>query len=73
MPLYSIGYAIAERLGLEGASIVICSRSQKNVDEAMKMLREAGVKNVAGIPAHVANAKDREALIQLVGYPLAHC
>ncbi|ETN76055.1 oxidoreductase, short chain dehydrogenase/reductase family protein [Necator americanus] len=34
-----IGLAIAERLGLEGAALVICSRNQKNVDEAVQYLR----------------------------------
>jgi dehydrogenase/reductase SDR family protein 4 len=36
---FSIGYAIAERLGLEGARVVISSRKQKNVDEAVARLR----------------------------------
>jgi len=44
--------------------VVICSRNQKNIDEALKQLHSNGVKNAAGIPAHVANAKDRQALIE---------
>ena len=37
---YGIGFAIAERLGLEGASVVISSRKQKNVDEAVEKLKK---------------------------------
>ncbi|KIH48658.1 hypothetical protein ANCDUO_21269, partial [Ancylostoma duodenale] len=38
-----IGLAIAERLGREGAAIVICSRNQKNVDDAVNHLRSKGI------------------------------
>ncbi|KAG5574475.1 hypothetical protein H5410_054609 [Solanum commersonii] len=40
-----IGFSIAERLGLEGAFVVISSRKQfKNVDEAVQKLRDRGLK-----------------------------
>ncbi|KAI3896601.1 hypothetical protein MKW92_024460 [Papaver armeniacum] len=38
-----IGMSIAERLGLEGASVVISSRKQKNVDEAVEKLKSKGI------------------------------
>ncbi|KAF8716412.1 hypothetical protein HU200_026347 [Digitaria exilis] len=43
-----IGLAIAERLGLEGAAVVISSRKQKNVDEAVEGLKAKGITVVGG-------------------------
>uniref|UniRef100_A0A8W7P4B1 Dehydrogenase/reductase SDR family member 4 n=1 Tax=Anopheles coluzzii TaxID=1518534 RepID=A0A8W7P4B1_ANOCL len=58
-----IGYAIAERLGQEGAKVVVSSRKQQNVDRAVNDLRTAGLE-VSGIKCHVANATDRKALFE---------
>ncbi|XP_022724016.1 tropinone reductase-like 3 isoform X3 [Durio zibethinus] len=58
-----IGLAIAERLGLEGASIVISSRKQKNVDEAVEKLKNKGIR-VLGVVCHVSNPQQRKHLIQ---------
>ncbi|KAK8642233.1 hypothetical protein V6N13_011587 [Hibiscus sabdariffa] len=58
-----IDLAIAERLGLEGASVVISSRKQKNVDEAVEMLKNKGLE-VFGVVCHVSNAQHRKDLIQ---------
>ncbi|KAI5062668.1 hypothetical protein GOP47_0023207 [Adiantum capillus-veneris] len=58
-----IGYAIARRLGLEGASVVISSRKQKNVDEAVQSLKELGI-DVLGVACHVGNADHRKNLIK---------
>uniref|UniRef100_A0ACD5YJJ0 Uncharacterized protein n=2 Tax=Avena sativa TaxID=4498 RepID=A0ACD5YJJ0_AVESA len=57
-----IGLAIAERLGLEGAKVVISSRKQKNVDEAVEGLRAKGIA-VVGAVCHVSNAEQRKHLI----------
>ncbi|XP_042508870.1 tropinone reductase-like 3 isoform X2 [Macadamia integrifolia] len=57
-----IGYGIAERLGLEGASVVISSRKQKNVDEAAEKLRARGIE-VLGVVCHVSNEQHRKQLI----------
>lgn len=57
-----IGLAIAERLGLEGAAVVISSRRQKNVDEAVAGLRAKGI-TVLGAVCHVSNAEQRKHLI----------
>uniref|UniRef100_A0ACD5XXX4 Uncharacterized protein n=1 Tax=Avena sativa TaxID=4498 RepID=A0ACD5XXX4_AVESA len=57
-----IGLAIAERLGLEGAKVVISSRKQKNVDEAVEGLRAKGI-TVVGAVCHVSNAEQRKYLI----------
>lgn len=57
-----IGFSIAERLGLEGASVVISSRRQKNVDEAVEKLKSRGIE-VLGVVCHVSNAQQRKNLI----------
>jgi len=58
-----IGFAIAKRLGLEGAKIVVSSRKQANVDEAVKQLTSQGIAEVLGVPCHVAKATDRRKLL----------
>lgn len=58
-----IGFSIAERLGLEGASVVISSRKQKNVDEAVEKLKKRGIE-VFGLVCHVSNAQQRKKLIE---------
>ncbi|KAG1327182.1 tropinone reductase-like 3 [Cocos nucifera] len=57
-----IGFAIAERFGLEGASVVVSSRKQKNVDEAVGKLRSKGIE-VTGVVCHVSNPQQRKDLI----------
>ncbi|KAJ8775421.1 hypothetical protein K2173_023186 [Erythroxylum novogranatense] len=57
-----IGFAIAYRLGLEGAAVVISSRKQKNVDEAVEKLKAQGIE-VLGVVCHVSNSKQRKNLI----------
>ncbi|XP_078443311.1 indole-3-butyric acid response 1 [Wolffia australiana] len=57
-----IGFGIAERLGREGAAVVISSRRQRNVDEAVEKLRAKGIE-VTGVVCHVANAQHRKNLI----------
>uniref|UniRef100_A0A1I7YF58 Dehydrogenase/reductase SDR family member 11 n=1 Tax=Steinernema glaseri TaxID=37863 RepID=A0A1I7YF58_9BILA len=61
-----IGLAIAERLGNEGAAVVISSRKADNVKQAVEQLREQGVQNVEGIVCHVGNAEHRERLVKFV-------
>ncbi|KAK7307052.1 hypothetical protein VNO77_39774 [Canavalia gladiata] len=57
-----IGFAIAERFGLEGASVVISSRKQQNVDVAAEKLRAKGIE-VLAVVCHVSNAQQRKNLI----------
>ncbi|KAK7292444.1 hypothetical protein RIF29_08225 [Crotalaria pallida] len=57
-----IGFGIAERLGLEGASVVISSRKQKNVDDAADQLRAKGI-DVLAVVCHVSNPQQRHNLI----------
>ncbi|XP_058461207.1 dehydrogenase/reductase SDR family member 4 [Malaya genurostris] len=58
-----IGYAIAERLGQEGAKVVVSSRKDANVAKAVDQLTKAGL-DVTGIKCHVANSTDRKALFE---------
>ncbi|CAN6203955.1 unnamed protein product [Urochloa humidicola] len=57
-----IGLAIAERLGLEGAAVVISSRKQKNMDEAVEGLKAKGITAVGAV-CHVSDAQQCKSLI----------
>ncbi|KAK7066960.1 Dehydrogenase/reductase SDR member 2, mitochondrial [Halocaridina rubra] len=57
-----IGFAIAQRLGIDGAHVVVSSRKQANVDKAVSTLHEKGC-SVMGITCHVGKDQDRENLI----------
>lgn len=57
-----IGYAIAKRLSAEGASVVISSRKESNVNKAVETLKCEGHKNVSGVVCHVAKKEDRQNL-----------
>ncbi|CAN6209238.1 unnamed protein product [Urochloa humidicola] len=57
-----IGLAIAERLGLEGAAVVVSSRKQRNVDEAVEGLKAKGIAAVGNV-CHVSDARQRKNLI----------
>mmetsp|Transcript_22503 Transcript_22503/g.30897 ORF Transcript_22503/g.30897 Transcript_22503/m.30897 type:complete len:123 (+) Transcript_22503:27-395(+) len=58
-----IGFGIAERMAKEGANVVICSRKEKNVNEALEKLKDY---KVIGMPCNVAKKEDREKLLALV-------
>ncbi|KAJ7278608.1 hypothetical protein O6H91_Y381700 [Diphasiastrum complanatum] len=58
-----IGLGIAERLGSEGASVVISSRKQKNVDEALEKLQSSGI-DALGLVCHVSDSAQRKNLIK---------
>ena len=57
-----IGLAIAQRMAQEGGHVIICSRKQKNVSEAVAIIEKVG--KVDGLVCDVGNAKDRTALIE---------
>ena len=42
-----IGYAIAERLALEGASVIVNGRTQRRVDQALAALARSGARGSA--------------------------
>lgn len=58
-----IGFAIAKRLGVEGAKVVVSSRKQSNVDDAVKSLKTQGI-DVIGVTCHVAKESDRKKLFE---------
>uniref|UniRef100_A0A8C9P8Y8 Uncharacterized protein n=1 Tax=Spermophilus dauricus TaxID=99837 RepID=A0A8C9P8Y8_SPEDA len=64
-----IGFSIARRLAQEGAHVIISSRKQQNVDQAVDTLQREGL-SVAGTVCHVGKAEDQE---QLVATALKHC
>ncbi|XP_032964745.1 dehydrogenase/reductase SDR family member 2, mitochondrial-like [Rhinolophus ferrumequinum] len=63
-----IGLAIARRLAQDGAHVVVSSRKQQNVDQAVAALQGEGL-SVTGTVCHVEKAEDRE---QLVATALEH-
>ncbi|XP_049874068.1 dehydrogenase/reductase SDR family member 4 [Pectinophora gossypiella] len=59
-----IGYAIAKRLGDEGANVIISSRKEENVKKAVSDLKKEGI-NVEGVVCHVGNAEQRKQLFDI--------
>ncbi|XP_077905179.1 dehydrogenase/reductase SDR family member 2, mitochondrial [Ictidomys tridecemlineatus] len=57
-----IGFAIARHLAQNGAHVVICSRKQWNVDQAVTTLQKEGL-SVTGTVCHVGKAEDRDRLV----------
>ena len=60
-----IGFAIAKRLGQDGAKVMISSRKQNNVDAAVQQLRSENLQ-VSGVVCHVAKQEDRAKLVEEV-------
>jgi len=58
-----IGLAIAKQLAARSAEVLVSSRKEENVKEAVDHLRSIGLANVHGIAAHVANRDDRKSLM----------
>ena len=58
-----IGLAIAERLGLEGAKVVVSSRNHVNVERTVQDLTKKGI-DVFGTVCHVSKKEHREKLLQ---------
>ncbi len=58
-----IGLAIARRLGLDGAKVVVSSRKKANVEAAAEQLRKEGI-IVRGSVCHVGKDGDRRALVE---------
>ena len=53
-----IGYAIAERLALEGASVIVNGRTQQRVEQALTKLKQAGSRgSVTGLAADLGSAE----------------
>ncbi|XKL63288.1 hypothetical protein PGB90_005652 [Kerria lacca] len=57
-----IGFAIAKKLASEGASVVVSSRKEQNVENAVNNLKKLGFENVLGTVCHVSKKEDRSKL-----------
>lgn len=57
-----IGLAIAERLGMDGAKVMVSSRKKDKVSSAVAQLKSKGV-ICEGVPCHVGSSADRQALV----------
>ena len=60
-----IGFAIARRLGKDGAHVVICSRKEANVSKAIETLKNENI-SVSGVTCHVGKSSDRKALLDKI-------
>lgn len=58
-----LGYAIAERVALAGAAVVVVSRSQQRVDAAVDRIRAAGGRAVAGLAADLTDPDSPQRLV----------
>lgn len=58
-----LGYAIAEAYAQEGAKVIIASRTQNAVDQAVRQLRENGAQ-VDGLACDVSNLQQVQALAE---------
>lgn len=58
-----IGFAIAQRLAQEGAKVIISSRKEKSVNEAVNKLKNEDL-DVEGLVCHVSKAEDRKKLFE---------
>lgn len=62
----SIGLSIAKQLANDGAFVMISSRKQDHIDEAVASLRRVVGNAVCGTICHVGKEKDRKQLIKEV-------
>jgi NAD(P)-dependent dehydrogenase (short-subunit alcohol dehydrogenase family) len=58
-----IGLAIARKLAIEGAKVIIAGRTQAKLDEAVESIRKAGGIKVAGVMADPATAGGAATLV----------
>lgn len=60
-----IGYAIAEALAREGATVIVNGRTQERVDEAQQRIRATGARGqVLGVVADLATAEGAAAVVK---------
>jgi len=58
-----IGFGVAQRLGREGAKVVINSRRQEKVDKAVELLKSENI-DAIGVAGHAAKRGDRTNIIR---------
>lgn len=64
-----LGYAVADELSAEGASVLICSRRKEAIEHAADKIRNAHGGEIVGIAADVS---DRMQLQHIVGEAIGH-
>lgn len=64
--MYRIGLAIAKRLAQDGAKVMISSRKDKNVQNALQDLNSSGIPKdqLKGVVCHVGSREDRTKLLE---------
>lgn len=60
-----LGFAVAREIALEGASLVICSRSETSINAAAESISEQTGADVLGVAADVSNPTDIERLFNV--------
>lgn len=60
-----IGLGISKRMAQEGANVIISSRNQKNVDQAVAEIKKEGLK-AEGFVCHVGNKDHRDKLFKYI-------
>ena len=60
-----IGFGIAKRMAQEGATVIISSRKEKNVEQAVTKLKNEGLSAV-GFPCHVGKKDQRKKLYDFI-------
>lgn len=60
-----IGFGISERMAKEGATVIISSRKQDNVDQAVEKLTRQGLK-AHGFVCHVGKKEHRDRLFNYI-------
>ena len=60
-----IGLAIATRLAQEGGTVIVNSRKESNVEEAVKTIRDKGLK-VHGVAGNISNQESRTKLVKYI-------
>src|SRR3954451_14418354 len=58
-----LGFAVAHELAAEGASLIICSRSQDSIDRAAETIRAETGADVLAVAADVSVSSDIERLV----------
>lgn len=64
--MISIGFCIAKQLAIDGAMVMLSSRKQDHVDEAVASLQREVGNAVCGTICHVGKEEDRKRLIEQV-------
>jgi len=58
-----IGFGISERMAMEGGKVIICSRREKNVNEALDRLKDY---NVEGYICNIGKQEERAKVLKAI-------